>query len=462
MNPLLQITKSEILERQALSVNAFPDNQILKAIDLYDIGGSEKRRSQGFVKALTPLWERHRKQQYVTLFEKFIEMELNLETFSAEHSSHINHVIQEFLFGYNVLVNCEYIRKKYGFEGGKDKFDSKFGELCFSWMAASLLHDIGYDIEKSPEEEAFREEKNVFWDFMTHRAIATSSLTFSDARPGPGSRIIEDYILKDIKKIKGAPKLEYTQFKKLFIRNVKNRKGWVQYDHGLISAVKYLIELEKLEKKHGGDYVNWPPNRHAALAMALHNFRYKKCNLSLSVKNVNTLIAYLLIVSDEIQEWERERADVDALLPKRTETGRNAKKATDLMGITFKNKHAYVVLNHRLKNPSMRSSFELYLDEKIIMQKRHYPIRVLSPEYRSSEIMPTVILDWMVAGFFGVDMKRINKIMTSSTRRNRLKRLAKTRSVKKLLVPSKDGPIYEIYVDHRIDGERFLTVVFPF
>lgn len=289
MNPLLQMTKAEILERQAFSANAFPDNHILAAIEAYDIEGSAKRRAQGFVTALAPLWKMYKKKSYVPLFKKFIDMEIGLEAFSPEHSSHVNHVIQEFLFGYNILMNCEHLKTEYNFEEGRNDPDSRFGKLFFSWMAASLLHDVGYDIERAPEEEAFRDDKNTFWDFMTRRATTINPLTFSVT--GPGRRMIEDYILTDIENVPGAPTFSYVKFENLFLRPVTNRSGWARYDHGVISAVKYLVELEKLQNDRGGDYLNWPPNRHATLAMALHNFRYKDCNLRLSSTHTSVMIA---------------------------------------------------------------------------------------------------------------------------------------------------------------------------
>ena len=475
MNPLLQMTKAEILERQAFSANAFPDNQILAAIEAYDIEGSAKRRAQGFFTALAPLWKMYKKGSYVPIFKKFIDMEMSLEAFSHEYYSHVNHVIQEFLFGYNILMNCEHLKTEYNFEEGRNAHYSQFGELFFSWMAASLLHDVGYDIERAPDEEAFRDDKNAFWDFMTRRATTINPLTFSVT--GPGRRMIENYILADMENIPGAPTFSYVEFENLFFRPVTNRDGWARYDHGVISAVKYLVELERLQNNRDGNYLNWPPNRHAALAMALHNFRYKDCDLRLSSTHPHTVIVYLLIVSDEIQEWERERVDVDAELPEEIVSGRNAKKATDLVGITFRNKHAFVILNHRLKDPSLKAKFETYLDEKIVLQKRHYPIRVLFPQLRKKRrdeiIKATVsasitavasaipLIGEVLTSLIEIGPNTIDRIQAPAKRLIRLRKIAETESVKNLLIPA-DNPFYEVYVDHRIEGEPYLTTVFPF
>lgn len=472
MNPLLQKTKTEILERQTLSADAFPDYHILSAIDAYDLKGSAKHRAQEFVKALSPLWEMYEKGSYVPLFNKFIDLERGIEAISSEHSSHVNHVIQEFLFGYNILMNCEYLKSEYSFIEGKNDARSKFGELFFSWMAASLLHDVGYDIEKSPEEEAFREKKNAFWDFMTHRAITFDPLTFSVT--GQGRKMIEEYILKDIKNIPNAPLFSYVEFEHLFFRDVPERKGWVRYDHGIISAIKYLVELEKLQNDRGGNYLNWLPNRYAILAMALHNFRYKNCDLKLSFTHPSTVVAYLLIVSDEVQVWERERDDADAEMPGEVDSGRNAEKNTELIGISFRNKYAFVTLNHKLKDPALKEKYEKYFAEKIVLQKKHYPIKVLYTQLSEmllNEITIAAgsaftdavssIMDGDFLKFIEITNNTLDKINVPAQQLESLQKIAETETVKNFMVPSHPA-IYEVYVDHRIDSKPFLTVVFPF
>ena len=376
-------------------------------------------------------------------------------------------------------MNCEYVKKEYNFEKNRGQPNSRFGGLFFSWMAASLLHDIGYDIERAPEEEVFREDKNAFWDFMTHRATTIDPLTFSVT--GPGREIIEKYILEDVKKIHGAPSFSYTEFENLFLSSVPNRVEWKRYDHGIISAVKYYTELQKLQNNKGGNYLNWPPNRHATLAMALHNFRYKDCDLRLSSIHANTFVTYLLIICDEIQEWERERLDVDTELPKEIVYGRNAKKAIELIGINFKEKHAFVILDHKLKDPALKEKYEIYLDEKVALQKKHYPIRVFFPQLikklRNKIIKNTisgsitaaasVFLAYSGLPYSGIFSNifpeiipsKLNQIIVPMNRLTRLRKIAETKCLKKLLIPNS---IYEVYVDHRIDGEPYLTVVFPF
>lgn len=489
MNPLLQITRTQIIERKMFKESAFPDDQILKAIEIYDIEGSTKHRAQSFITMLTPLWKTHEKQDYIPLFEKFIDLETGLETVSPKHSSHVNHVIQEFLLGYNLLLNSQFVRQKYHYEQGRQDPDSDFGRLFFSWMAASLLHDIGYDVEEAPEEEAFRRNKNEFWSFMTGRAITNEPLTFSDK--GQGRRIIETYLLEDIKRIPEIKQLSYVEFENLFRRDVPNLPTWVRYDHGIISAIKYMAELEKLQEEKHTNFINWQPNRQAMLAMALHNFQYKNYDVRLTCKNDLTFIAYLLIVCDEVQEWERERFDSDIDLPERKPSAFTLKKRSELLGLSFGPQRAFIIVNHKLKDSSLRLKFEQELDKKIILQKQHYPIDVLFPDinlnFRKelldslSTVQPIIELatnpatglaySWKLSkalietksseGLIELKNDFLNKINVSRARSSRLRKIAKTQHKKKLLTPSQPS-LYTIYVNHMIDGEPYITTLFPF
>ena len=95
-------------------------------------------------------------------------------------------------------------------------------------------------------------------------------------------------------------------------------------DHGIVSAITYLKMLDKAEtifRKRGNSplkFKNWPANQNAILGIALHNFKEidfellkdlqvigSKCKLNLSSRNEKSLIAYLLMVCDSIQNWER-------------------------------------------------------------------------------------------------------------------------------------------------------------
>jgi hypothetical protein len=314
---------------------------------------------------------------------------------------------------------------------------------------------------------------------MTDRAVTTNSLTFDPN--GPGQRIIEDYLLADVKNLLKKRRLSYHKFENYFKTPVPN-SNWVRYDHGVISAVKYFIELEKLQGGVTGSYVNWPPNRQAALAMALHNFRYQDCDVRLRINQENTFIPYLLIASDEIQEWERERFDSDVDLPTKILPGKNAKKDTELVGITFGGRQAFLILNHRLKSSSLRTAFEEYLDEKIVLQKKHYPVRTIFREERdfrdvlreyfsfASKLVSSVpnpytqfignFVQAMTADSNRMLRKERHTVKEDLLALRRKQRVMQTKQEKYLLVA--EEPVYEVYTYHMIDQKPHVITVFSF
>lgn len=448
------------------SKTTFADKHVLAATEAYNNQGSSKRRAQEFVKALEPLWIAYGKNSYVNLFRDFVDIEFGLESFDLGYSAHSNHVIQEFLFGYNIITKSKYYTDSFHYDAGRNDSHSRFGELFFSWMAASLFHDVGYDIEKAYEEETFRKRKNKFWNFMTKRSVTEEPVTFSET--GTAGEFLEKYIFEEMGKISDGPPGSYSEFKALFKQEIQG-ESWVRFDHGIISALKYLTELKKLEEEPGGNYLNWEPNKQAALAMALHNIRYKNLNLRISSTDPKTLLAYLLIMSDEVQEWERERTDADSKLPEALASGKDAKRETELAGISFKPDYAYLVIDHKLKDPYQKGVLEDYLFEKIVLQKKHFPIEVKFPLRENVETMrsspeegyvriPKTMLPFL-------SFVTINPYTIASypllRRMEKVNKIGNTVTEKRLLFPS-EPRTYQIYVDHRIDGEPFLVTVFPF
>lgn len=444
MNALLKVTKLKILQRKQSSTDGFFDNYILNAIDAYSNTGSQKRRAQDFINSLLPVWEEYNKGTYVPVFKSFVEFELGLESVGPKYSAHINHVIQEFLLGYNIITSCEQFKRDYNCLERKNNPRSKFNLLLFSWMAASLFHDIGYDIEKAIDEEKYREEKNKFWNFMTERAITKRPLLFSETEQIKS--LVDKYLLAEINLIPGFSKLDCKEFMKLFERTKAN--GWITYDHGIISALKYLFELQYLEEMNSNlNYLNWSPNKRAILAMALHNFRYKNIDLNLSSSNSQTFLAYLLTICDEVQEWERGRDDFDAELSPDIRSGKDLRTDVELKNIKFENTNSHIVVNHKLIPQAQRQSFEKYLFEKIILQKKHFPIEV------------KILIN---SNYTPENQNQFLQRSGHHTSLEYLQKIKETKTEKKLLSPTEPNPAYQVFLQHNIDDTPFLETMFPF
>jgi hypothetical protein len=454
INALFQVTRTEILERQLFKKENFADKAILAAIEAYSSQNSPKGRTLAFMKALQPLWDEYGKETCVEVFNEFVNIEAGIELFESQYSSHANHVIQEFMFGYNILLSCDDILTQYNYENGRNNPRSEFGLVFFSWMAASLLHDVGYDIEKAYKEEKFREKKNAFWNFMSPRQV---SQPIAISEMGNTRELIEEQLLPQFKTQINDPNYSYTRFENLFKRKTQEAGNWIIYDHGMISALKYLCELKKLEEERHSGFLDWEPNKRATFAMAVHNFRYKEVNLRLSSSNSSTLIAYLLIISDEIQEWERERYD-------EIQDENDQEKETLLVGVSFKPTHAYVIIDHRLRDPEYTQAFEKALIDRIARQKEHYPISVQYQNFfkiirvQRSKDWAKIQLANMLMGNSLVDLTSGVFQLTGDLLK--FQKIVNVKTKKELLIPSTNR-LYEIYVDHRINGEPFLVTVFP-
>jgi hypothetical protein len=469
MNPLFQVTKTEILQRHATSLETFCDKYILNGINSYERQDVMKNKIKAFISSLEPIWENYQKRNFVNIFNEFVNMEFGLETHTYDHSPHGDHVIQEFLFGYNLIMNCSYLSKQYNYNTGNRQRYSDFGELFFSWMASSLFHDLGYDIEKSHEEENYRKKRNNFWSFMTMRTCNKYALDIK--KNSKAKYIIESFIIPELKILLDTPGLSYDEALTLFQRDIPGNSNSKRYDHGFISAIKYFGELKKLQNESKNiQYIGWQPSTNAAIAMLLHNFRYKEIELNLSFADPVTRIAYLLMVCDEVQGWERDRRDIDY--------GDYIMKKTELSGIQFKGNNAYVFINHKPIKPDEKTEFELELMESIASLKRHYPIKLLYSGYYDKYVYGDNRIDFSLSlefedDYFMVTEPHQTRDITTTPPypieecgdSDNLKKLQDLSSIVneiKLLCPSSPGPLYEIYVQHMICGKPFLTVIFPF
>lgn len=476
MNPLFQATEMLIFERQTSNKLCYFDNFILNAINAYKMKGSKINKNKRFIEELSPIWNEYEKGDYEKVFIEFMKLETELEAVTVDHSEHISHVIQEFLFGYNILTSCTWILKEYHYISGSTDSRSEYCKLLFSWLSASLFHDIGYDIEEASSEEQNRINKNKFWDFLTARVTNKAQFGFIG---NSAKDLITNIIIREVNSNTNK-NYGFYDFINYFRRKDDKFPEWHKYDHGLISAVKYLSELQKLESTHGSRFLSWEPNINAALAMALHNIKHKDLKMKISCNNPKTLILYLLIVCDEIQEWERERIDFDI------ENPMNPKKniKNELDGIYFREDKAFLIINHICEQVNKEAEYTNELINDIIKQKKAYPIEILFHDLPpSSEIFgnefkqktknelyelliyprdlnsSASFVDLSNIGFSKGEIRENSKYQAIIERNQKI---FFTICEKEILFPTKPHPIYRIYLEHRINNVPLITTVFSF
>ena len=449
---LLYTTKNEVLERMMLKNASYYDPVVLRAIEKYLGQTSPYNQALNFVNALSPAFGSHQKESYIAIFKEYMEIEGGIEAHSPNYISHIDHVIQEFLIGYNILHTNEYVLEQLHYQETKEVKDSDYNNLIFSWMIGALFHDTGYDVEKYAEEEKFRERKNEYWSFLTKRPVVTERLQLSE---GSGiEEIIEEHLLRPFNERFGT-NYNYPQFISIFRNGDK-------YDHAFISSLKYLEHLHRLERETGGNYLSWPPNYDAVFSMLLHNLKYKDIQIRLEFSEQSGMLPYLLIVCDEIEYWERKRFFGG---------GKQIDSSVELMNASFKGKYSYFIVNHIVSNKIMMSH-KKKLFEDIIDGIEKYPVEIVYSELmdkidydiatkvsRSNKRESIVYLfEGKFRNFAEISTDEVVKILKLSRTSKRLReKLVNIENADKSLIQTGS---YKVIVEHRINDKQFLVTEF--
>lgn len=357
---LLVVTKNEILERQMLEVDSLFDSTIFRAIEKYLQCESIQEKAYSFIKEMSPIWMQYEKEKYIEVFKKYIDIETGVEVFTNKHISHLNHVIQEFLVGYNIIMSASFIKTKYNYKESRLSFDSEFYDLLFSWMVAALFHDIGYDVEEYKNEEEYRSKKNEYWSFINSRPVLDRDMTIDVNNPI--INILDQDFIPQLNKIFDK---KFTLLSFINIFKIQNGNQF-KYDHALISAIKYYDELYKLQEKNGGRYLEWQPNINAIIAILMHNIKHKEQKFFFDTNNANFIPTVLLLICDEIEYWERSR------VIKNTEMENYS--VIDLMGASFKENYSYFIVNHNVS--SNVDKYKQNIIEKYYKGLKKYPVTI--------------------------------------------------------------------------------------
>lgn len=286
---------------------------------------------------------------FISLLDKMRSYEENAATLTRKQRDHFVHSVNVFILGLCIYA-CNRLYRKAFYEAcykGQlylGRRDTEYEEFFFRWGLAALCHDIGYPVE------IVTNQINEFINFTTQlresdariyshveydRFDAINSIPehikkrdFTHAYYDKYESCVYIDLLKPVDLL--AHKLSLTL--DVDLQAIKARlDGYVQdsgrsgrVDHGFFSAVillkwfGYLIQISDCPP----DMLYYPV-LDSASAILLHNFY----NIALvkSLKNPNPFsleplkpgshpIAFLLMLCDELQEWNREPyGDLDRL-----------------------------------------------------------------------------------------------------------------------------------------------------
>ena len=255
---------------------------------------------------------------------------------------HFIHSVNVFLLGLAIYTKNKKYRKAFNKYVKDSQYEKYYGhenkevsreEFLYRWGVAALLHDIGYPFEIVGKQlnkiinEGVKSISNSysvnvgidFDDFDEFNSIVKiDPFDFADnyRKINKRSKILNLFKPTDILAHKIAEDFKFDNQKfKLLKRHLNSFVYYMReknfIDHGFYSAILVLNSYGKLLQKYQKDDIFFfYPIVDSASAILLHNYynktlQKKPFNLKLLSPKSNP-IAYLLILCDELQEWNRQ------------------------------------------------------------------------------------------------------------------------------------------------------------
>ncbi|EKF85860.1 hypothetical protein [Methanobacterium formicicum] len=279
-------------------------------------------------------------QDEVNPFLELTQRMKNFEEFNGKllenHRDHYIHTVFVFLLGLSIFAENTNYRKifsEYALDKSKypDFYDTPNEEFFYRWGLSALFHDIAYPLE------IIIKQTNEYIKFVSEYSD-TIGETGINIKLSTNNSFFNLPILKPRSESKDRFNAKYNKFQSRFLDNsisllaytlyenfnlnlheiknnldnfVENMNENNRIDHGFFSAIIMLKWYHYLIKR-----TNWNPAYFyfpildSSSSILLHNY-YKHTlmedpfNLS-QIRARQHPIAYLLILCDELQEWNRE------------------------------------------------------------------------------------------------------------------------------------------------------------
>jgi hypothetical protein len=266
--------------------------RILSPSGSYEYSLSPRLLSERRIKVLNSIsavLEPHGKRHLFEHVSQLNRVENGVRTLVPRHRDHVIHALLCFLLG--IYINEKYISARQA-----NTVNS------FQWEIAALFHDIGY-----PIEIAFKAIINPYFQDLGFN-IQSILDEFCELSKGQNSlTLIQEQVDKWSLSIN--VKSEYSNM--LHLRKI---------NHGIVSAITILKRVNTLYEKHNpnGDYnrtlsedgVDWNQRYFledivpACAAIFVHGLG-KQCFQKRKLVLSKAPLAYLLKLSDSLQEWDR-------------------------------------------------------------------------------------------------------------------------------------------------------------
>ncbi|WP_295609090.1 RyR domain-containing protein [uncultured Methanobrevibacter sp.] len=303
---------------------------------IYQITGEDKSKREDNKNLIS---EPNTLLNLLNVMEKY---EKNTGELIDRQRDHFIHSVNVFLLGLAIYTKNKRYRRAFKNYVKKSQYEKYYGhennevsreEFLYRWGVASLLHDIGYPFEivgkqlKKIINDGVKSISNSysvnlgidFDDFDEFNSIVKMDpYDFADnyRKRNKRSKVLDLYKPTDILAHKVAKDFKFNNEKFRLLK--KHLDGFIYYmrekdfiDHGFYSAILVLNSYGKILQKYDKNNIFFfYPIVDSASAILLHNY-YNK-TLQKDPFNLKKLspksnpIAYLLILCDELQEWNRQ------------------------------------------------------------------------------------------------------------------------------------------------------------
>lgn len=261
-----------------------------------------------------------------SFFQSYADFEGLLFGSDKLYRDHVIHIFRTWLLGIFLLtqkVSPKSGEKKYyseliKIEGVEDRdkdemleFSKKinFFEIISMWSISSLCHDLGYPLEKA--EKILYKTENMMRYFVSHPQF------IMNLSSGGVQDLINEYIVKLMSSKMVKVKSDYYGSGEIFYSGriqpkyyMKFSKSLEKYSHGIVSSIilyKTILYFMESDYNINEDYYfkkedarQFYIRREIIRSMASHSCP-EIYHLS------NKTLSFLLVICDEIQEWDRRK-----------------------------------------------------------------------------------------------------------------------------------------------------------
>ncbi len=390
---------------------------------LIQFSGSESKYAAGRVYDVFAEINRRadsERRPLVSLMDVMRAYEEGASTLTENHRDHFVHSVNVFLLGLQIYANNGRFREAFLDYGSSGTFCNEYERFLYAWGHASLFHDIGYPVEiasnqikmfiKAVEGGASPEDAGrIGPSVYIHGMDVLSRL--SGCREGADSMaLVSDRISEALGLDADAV---YDTVKGLNRAMCSGRF----VDHGFYSMLIFIRSMsasmeasEFDERRFDGEVVD------AAASILLHNLYRGVFADGLGPMRLRSFpLAYLLILCDELQDWNREKYGIRTRAAVYPDSGR----------ITFKD--GMITVNYRTADLEVG---EGYVRDKLSLLRRLLDLDDLCSDIRitcSCDRSADLLLEGIRGAEHGPvpypmigDIERVAEAIHADYNRNRL------------------------------------------